>query len=143
MKKLINKIWNKTKNFLLWVWHECKDWKTLVLLGIVCLVIGLPVWCGYLLFLVFHWSWAFWVASICWAFWMLPGAPFFALCVSITLIIKKIYEKTVAKRLNRGRNAKGKNGEVPVSPQSAEESPAESSAETTSEPSAEDGGTVS
>ena len=107
MKKLIKKIWNKARDFLLWVWHECKDWKTLILLGVVCLVIGLPVWGGYLLFLVFHWKWAFWVASICWAFWMLPGAPFFALCVSVTLIIKKIYEKIVNKRLERRRKARG------------------------------------
>ncbi len=48
MKKLIKKILEKTKDFLLWVWEECKDWKTLVLLGIVCVVIGLPVWGGVL-----------------------------------------------------------------------------------------------
>ena len=130
MKKLIKKIWNKARDFLLWVWHECKDWKTLILLGIVCLVVGLPVWGGYLLFLIFHWKWTFWVASICWAFWMLPGAPFFALCVSITLIIKKIYEKVVKNRLKK-RCMDG-NGTV-------EEADSESVAETTSEPSAEDG----
>ena len=120
MKKLIRKIWNKARDFLLWVWHECKDWKTLILLGIVCLVIGLPVWGGYLLFLIFRWSWAFWVASICWAFWMLPGAPFFALCVSVTLIIKKIYEKIVKKRLDRRRKARGETVEETVEETAAE-----------------------
>ena len=101
MKKLIIKLLNKAKEFLLWVWHECKDWKTLVLLAIVCVTVGLPVWAGYLLFILFHWQWAFWVASVCLAFWWLPGAPYFALCVSITLIIKRLYERTVQKRLAR------------------------------------------
>ena len=102
MKKLIKKIWNKCKDLLLWVWAECKDWKTLVLLGIVCVVIGLPVWGGVLLGLLFHWEWAYALAAICWAFWMLPGAPFFALCVSVTLIIKKFYERVVLKRQDHG-----------------------------------------
>ena len=93
MKKLYLKIKKTVIDFIKWVWSECKDWRTLVLLGVVCLVIGLPVWCGYLLALIFHWNWAFWVASVCWAFWMLPGAPFFALCVSITLALKRTYEK--------------------------------------------------
>lgn len=98
MKKLFYKILNKTKEFILWVWHECKDWKTLVLLGMVCLVIGVPVWGGFLLGILFHWEWAYAVASVCWAFWMLPGAPFFALCVSITLIIKKFFKSIIKKR---------------------------------------------
>lgn len=97
MKKLYLKLRKMAIDFLKWVWSECKDWRTLILLGVVCLVIGLPVWGGYLLALIFHWNWAFWMASVCWAFWMLPGAPFFALCVSITLAIKKIYEKKMGK----------------------------------------------
>ena len=137
MKKLIRKIWNKAKDFLLWVWHECKDWKTLVLLGIVCLVVGLPVWGGYLLFLIFHWKWVFWVASICWAFWMLPGAPFFALCVSITLIIKKIYEKVVKNRLKKCC----KDGNETVE-EADSESVAETASEPVAEPSPEDGDTA-
>ena len=105
MKKLILKIINKTKEFLLWVWRECKDWKTLVLLGLVCLVIGIPVWGGLLLGLLFRWEWAYAVAGICWAFWMLPGAPFFALCVSVTLIIKKLYTRMMQKRKSRRRKS--------------------------------------
>ena len=114
MKKLITKIWNKCKDLLLWVWAECKDWKTLALLGFICVVIGLPVWGGVLLGLLFHWEWAYAVAAICWAFWMLPGAPFFAMCVSITLIIKRLYEKNAQRRQERRQK-----GEVP-SPQTAE-----------------------
>ena len=103
MKKLIVKLLNKTKDFLLWVWHECKDWKTLILLAVVCLVVGLPVWGGYLLAMIFHWEWAFWVASVCLGFWWLPGAPYFALCVSITLVIKRLYERITKKRRERAQ----------------------------------------
>lgn len=98
MKILINKLINKAKEFLKWVWHECKDWRTLVLLGVVCLVLGFPVWGGYLLGFLFDWAWAFWLATIAWGFWMLPGAPYFALCVSITLVIKRLFERRTEKK---------------------------------------------
>ena len=98
MKKLLIRLLNKAKEFCLWVWHECKNWHTLVLLGIVCLVLGLPVWGGLLLGLLFRWEWAYAVAAVCWAFWMLPGAPYFALCVSITLVIKRVFERRTARK---------------------------------------------
>ena len=97
MKKLIHKLWNKALTFFKWVWSECKDWHTIVLLGVVCLVLGFPVWGGYLVGLLFHWEWAIWVATVAWAFWMLPGAPYFALCVSVTLVIKRFFEKRAEK----------------------------------------------
>ena len=103
MRKLIRKLWNKALDFFKWVWSECKDWRTLVLLGIVCLVLGLPVWGGYLVGFLFHWEWAFWVATVAWAFWMLPGAPYFALCVSITLVIKRLFERAAGKKKSKPR----------------------------------------
>lgn len=93
MKNLFNKIKKIVVDFFKWVWHECKDWHTIVLLAVVCLVLGLPVWLGVVLGFLFHLEWAFWVAGICWGFWMLPGAPFFALSVSVTLGLKKAFEK--------------------------------------------------
>ncbi|MBQ8912213.1 MAG: hypothetical protein IJW00_09855 [Clostridia bacterium] len=105
MKKLIKKILNKVKEFFKWVWKECKDWHTLVLLGIVCLVLSSPIWICYILGFIFDWAWAFWVATAVWGFWMLPGAPFFALSISITLAIKKIVQKVRKKRLASGENS--------------------------------------
>ena len=93
MKCLWKKIKTKLGEFFRWVWQECKDWRTLVLLAIVCAVLGLPVWGGYLLGLLTGWSWAYVAATVMWGFWMLPGAPFFALSVSLTLAIKRIFEK--------------------------------------------------
>lgn len=97
MKKLFQFVKNKIISFFRWVWEECKDWHTIVLLAIVCLVLGLPVWGGYLIGFVFGYKWAIAVATVVWAFWMLPGAPFFALSVSITLIIKRLLGKSRRK----------------------------------------------
>ena len=98
MKKLIEKAKKKCIEFFKWIWAECKDWRTLALLGFVSLVLSLPIWLGYLIGFLFHLEWAFWVSTVLWGFWMLPGAPFFAVAVSITLAIKKIYEKRQEKK---------------------------------------------
>ena len=110
MKKFIKKIINNGINFLKWVWSECKNWQTLVLLGVVCLVLSMPIWTFYILGFVFGWDWAFWVATGIWGFWMLPGAPFFAVAVAITLAIKKIFQRVKAKRASK-RDALGKDTE--------------------------------
>ena len=109
MKKLWNKLWNKAIDFLKWVWSECKDWRTLVLLGVVCLILGLPVWGGILVGFLFDWEWAYAVAAVCWAFWMLPGAPYFALSVSTTLVIKRIFEKRAERKEQKKREKQNRN----------------------------------
>ena len=97
MKRLFDFVKKKIKNFLSWVWRECKDWRTFALLVVVCLVVGLPVWGGYLLGLLTNWAWAYWMASALLAFWWLPGAPYFAVCIAITLAIKRFFEKRQRK----------------------------------------------
>ena len=98
MKKLIRKIINTVLSFFKWVWSECKDWRTLILLGIVSLVMSAPIWIMGILYFVFHWQWALVAGLAVWGFWMLPGAPFFALAVSVTLAIKKIAQKVRKRR---------------------------------------------
>jgi len=93
MKKLVKKIIHTVLSFFKWVWTECKDWRTLVLLGIICLILSAPIWIFGILYFTFHWEWALVAGLAVWGFWMLPGAPFFALSVSITLAIKKIFQK--------------------------------------------------
>ncbi|MBE6597196.1 MAG: hypothetical protein E7641_05945 [Ruminococcaceae bacterium] len=101
MKKLLTKIKESVINFLKWLWMECKDWRTLVLFVLICLFLSTPIWLGYIIGFLFKWEWAFWVASLIWGIWMLPGAPFFALAVSITLAIKKLYERSQEKKAER------------------------------------------
>ena len=98
MKKIFNWIKNKIVNFLRWIWQECKDWRTLVLLLFVIIIVYSPVWVGYLLFFIFKWQWALVLATACLAFWVGPFSPFFVLCVSITLGIKKIFSKIKRKK---------------------------------------------
>ena len=98
MKRIFEKIRKKVVDFLSWVWRECKDWRTLVLLGIVCVVVGSPVWVCYLLGFLFGWQWAFVVGSAMLAFWWLPGAPYFAVCVAVTLGLKRVFQKIKKKK---------------------------------------------
>ena len=98
MKRFFNWAKNKIVNFIKWLWRECKDWRTFVLLVIVCIVVGAPVWISGLLGILFNWAWAWAVFAALLAFWWLPGVPYFALCVSVTLAIKRFFEKKAAKK---------------------------------------------
>ena len=97
IKRLFNFAIKKLVEFIGWIWHECKDIRTFILLVIVCLVIGAPVWVGYLLYFITGWGWTLAVATALLAFWWLPGAPYFAVCVAVTLAIKRFFEKKVEK----------------------------------------------
>ena len=105
MKRLISWLWHKALNFIKWVWRECKNWQTLLLLGVVCAVVGAPVWICGLLWIIFGWQWALWVASGLLAFWWLPGMPYFAVCISITLIIKRFFQKYKRKKRTKAKQA--------------------------------------
>ncbi len=102
MKNLFNKIIRKALDFLRWVWGECRDWRTFLLLAIVCITIGTPVWGGYILFFLFGWKWAFAMATAALAFWWIPGVPFFTVSVTVTLAIKKLAQ-TLAARAGKKR----------------------------------------
>lgn len=102
MKRLFNWLKNKIINFLRWIWQECKDWRTIVLLVFVILVVYSPVWVGYLLFWIFRWKWAIVFATASLAFWAGPFSPFFVLCVSITLGIKRFFSKCKRKLNKKG-----------------------------------------
>lgn len=103
MKRFFNWAKNKIINFIKWLWRECKDWRTFVLLVIVCIVVGAPVWISGLLGILFDWAWAWAVCAALLAFWWLPGVPYFALCVAVTLAIKRFFEKRVEKRLKQAK----------------------------------------
>lgn len=62
-KQFIKKLIRKGIEFLKWVWNECKDWQTLLLLFCVMGVISMPIWLGYILYFLFKFKWAMWVAT--------------------------------------------------------------------------------
>lgn len=89
----------KIKKFFQWIWCECKDRRTVVLLLAVVIVMYLPVWGGYLLHAVFGWKWCYAVASAVLVFWAGPFTPFFPICIAITLSIKKAVSKYRSKKI--------------------------------------------
>lgn len=66
--KMITKLKDKFIHFFRWIWKECKDVRTFILLMIVSAVVYSPVWGGYLLSALFGWEWASVMASACLVF---------------------------------------------------------------------------
>lgn len=93
---MISKLKDKFIRFCRWVWQECKDIKTFLLLLLVIAVVYSPVWGGYLLYAAFGWEWASVMASACLVFWAGPFTPFFPICIGITLSIKRRAERRAA-----------------------------------------------
>lgn len=83
------KITIKLKNFLHWIWGECKDRNTLFLLLAVVFIMYTPAWGGYLLHAIFGWGWCSVAATAYILFWAGPFTPYFPVCIAITLSIKK------------------------------------------------------
>ena len=106
MKRFVNWAKKKIVNLIKWLWRECKDWRTFALLAIVCVVVGSPVWVCGLLGLIFNWAWAWAVFFALLAFWWLPGVPYFALCIAVTLAIKRFFEKRASRRAIAEASAK-------------------------------------
>ena len=94
---MFRKLWEKVKAFFRWIFDECRDWRTVVLLIAVIAVVYSPVWVGYLLKLMFGWKWAAVMATAVLVFWAGPFTPFFPICVALTLAIKKWWEKRKKK----------------------------------------------
>jgi hypothetical protein len=92
VKRLFGKFKDKLITFLKWVVAECKDWHTIVLLMIVAAVLFTPVWGGFLLWMLFHIEWGFFVATASIAILIGP-VPFWVISIAITLGIKRLFEK--------------------------------------------------
>lgn len=97
----MSEIKEKIKNFLKWIWKECKDWHTVVLLLCVIVVMYFPVWGGFLLHALVGWKWCSAVASAYMVFWAGPFTPFFPLCIGITLSLKKALEVRKQKKAEK------------------------------------------
>lgn len=97
LKQWIMKLIKKLIDFIKWVWKECCNWQTILLFGVVCAVIGTPVWLGGLLWFIFGFKWALAMALACLAFWWLPGTPFMVLSLTVTLAIKRWGKKILNK----------------------------------------------
>lgn len=107
----MQKIKDRIKKFFRWIWGECKDYRTLLLLIGVMAVVYAPVWAGYLLYAIFRWRWCLVMATGCLIFWAGPFTPFFPLCIAITLAIKRLLEKKRKKDADASAKTGDKNDE--------------------------------
>lgn len=93
LKKQLHKLKRKLIRFIMWIIRECKNWQTILLLLIVATVIQIPTWGGFLLYITLGWQWALAVATVAAIFWAGPFSPFWIVCVTITLGIKRLFRK--------------------------------------------------
>lgn len=103
MKRLMEKLKEKIKNFFRWIWQECRDVHTLILFAVVVILMYFPVWGGYLFSFLFDLGWCSVVASAYMLFWAGPFTPFFPLCIAITLSLKKAFEVRKRKKEDSGK----------------------------------------
>lgn len=91
--------WHRLQAFFKEIWQDCKNPLTLTILILVALVLYSPVWGGLILSYLFHWKWAAAMAGAVALFWAGP-APFFPVCLAITLFIKHVFlpESTLQKK---------------------------------------------
>lgn len=92
--------WLKTKLVAMfkWTWKQLKDRTNLVIYIIVNIVVSSEVWVPYLLALITGNKWWWGIGSACWAFWIGPFTPFTAICIGITVGVRKIYDKLKERR---------------------------------------------
>lgn len=95
---MANKFWGKTKGLVRRILSQLKDKTNIIIFIIVLTVVSCEVWVPYLIALITGDEWWFAVGSVCWAFWLAPGTPFLALCIGITVGIRKIYDKIQKKK---------------------------------------------
>lgn len=99
-KKWLNRLKRKLIRFIMWIIRECKNWQTILLLLVVATIIQIPTWGGFLLYFIFGFEWALAVGTIAAIFWAGPFSPFWIVCVTVTLAIKKLIEKIFRRRMH-------------------------------------------
>ena len=81
-----------------WTWKQLKDKTNLIIYIIVNIVVSSEVWVPYLLAVITGNKWWWGIGSACWAFWIGPFTPFTAICIGITVGVRKIYDKLKERR---------------------------------------------
>lgn len=112
IKRFFLGLWRRFLNFFINLWKDLKDWKTLILFLLVCLVIGSPVWVPLVLGIVFKNGWLIGVASAVESFWLMPFTPFIPLCVAVTLAVKKVLNVYVFSKIPIKKNKNKKSEET-------------------------------
>ncbi len=93
--QLIVKLWQTTVKFFIWLYYQVKDWKNLVILGIVAAIVFSAGVAGVaaVLFLGDGKIHIISATLAVLAFWMGPFTPFWPLCIAITFLIRRCFDK--------------------------------------------------
>ena len=106
---------NKFKRFWMWVWfliafpfvwlfYNCRDWRSLVCIVISFLLWSASVWIWYLLAVLTGWNtdtakWFIGIGSAVWIWWASPvGSPFILLVTFTAIGMKALFNKMKEKR---------------------------------------------
>lgn len=81
-----------------WLFVNIRDFRTFIIFGIVFLVISCEVWVPYIIYFITKDIWWVGIGTACWTFWALPGTPFLVICITLTIIIKGLFNKLVRKK---------------------------------------------
>ena len=106
LKERAKKLYGIIKRFVINILHQLEDKRNLAIFFYMLAVLSAPIWLFYTLAVMFDIKALYAVASVYWAFWAGPMTPFFPLCVAITLAIRKILDKLLWKKNDRGDKAK-------------------------------------
>lgn len=96
----------RIKAFFKWIWQQLKDWRNLVIFGVVCAVVGSEVWVPALIGLISGNTWWYGIAAVCWAFWLAPFTPFIPLCIAITFAVRKVIDKIKTRQKSKDKEEK-------------------------------------
>jgi TRAP-type mannitol/chloroaromatic compound transport system permease large subunit len=98
---IFRKLWEKLKNFIKWLLKTLGDKTNIIIFIIVFAAVSCEVWVPYLIAIITGIEWWWVVGSACWAFWLAPFTPFIPLCIVLTAVVRKIYDK-IKKRKGEG-----------------------------------------
>ena len=85
------------KKFFKWIFKNIKDKRTRRIFYIVYLVMTSPIWFCYIVGIINKSVLLIGIASSVLAFWSMPFTPLLAICLGLTITIKKIIYKEKIK----------------------------------------------
>lgn len=82
----------------IWLFYNCRDWRSAVCIVISLLLWSASVWVFYLLYFLTQNAWFLGIGSAVWVWWLSPlGSPFILLVTVTAIGMKAIFNKIKKK----------------------------------------------
>jgi len=96
----------KCRAFLRYLWNECRDAGTIALFFAVVIAFYAPAWGGFLLYvLTGNELWLAGATSYA-LFWAGPFTPFFPVCLTVALALRRLWHRRKKKKEKGDSSAK-------------------------------------